>query len=328
MIDISICMVSLNCWPVLQDCLESLRASSSSVSHEIIIVDNGSTDGIAAWLLENYPDVKFVENGRNAGFTRGTNQAIALSSGRFLLWLNTDTILRPDSLAKLVEWMDAKPRTGIVGPKVLNPDGGFQPQCRRGLPTPLASLSYYLHLDRLWPNNPALGQYLQTHLPIDQPCQVAAVSGCCLLARREVYTQIGPLDEEIFAFGEDIDWCVRAENAGWEVWYNPESVITHLKGQGGVHSKPFGKIRGMHHGMWVFYRKHLRAKYSWPVSWLMTPLVIGGIAVSFGFASLRVWASRLRPSRQSPRGEQTLQTLGEIGTAQENAQITVRTDQK
>ena len=125
MIDISICMVSLNCWPVLQDCLESLRVSGSNVSHEIIIVDNGSTDEIAEHLREQYPDVKFVENGRNVGFTRGTNQAIALSSGRFLLWLNTDTILRPDSLVKLVEWMDSSPRTGIVGPKVLNPDGGF-----------------------------------------------------------------------------------------------------------------------------------------------------------------------------------------------------------
>jgi len=299
MTDISICMVSLNCWPVLQDCLKSLRASDPSVSHEIIIVDNGSTDGIGERLREQYPEVKFIENGRNAGFTRGTNQGIELSSGRFLLWLNTDTILQNDSLARLVAWMDNSPRRGIVGPKVLNPDGSFQPQCRRGLPTPLASLSYYLHLDRIWPNNPALGQYLLTHLPVDQPCRVAAVSGCCLMARRAVYEQIGSLDEEIFAFGEDIDWCVRAGKAGWEVWYDPHSVITHLKGQGGVHSKPFGKVWGMHYGMWVFYRKHLRENYPWPVSWLVSLLVMAGITASLGFSLLRVWASRLR--RKPPR---------------------------
>ena len=300
MTDVSICMVSLNCWSVLENCLASLRASDPSVSHEIIIVDNSSTDGIGERLHAHYPEVQFIENGYNAGFTRGTNQAIALSTGRFVLWLNTDTILQPDSLARMVEWMDNSPRTGIVGPKVLNPDGSFQPQCRRGLPTPLASLSYYLRLDRIWPKNALLGQYLLTHLPIDQPCRVAAVSGCCLLARREVSQQIGPLDEEIFAFGEDIDWCVRAEKAGWEVWYDPHSTIIHLKGQGGVHSKPFRKVWGMHHGMWVFYRKHLRPRYPWPLSWLVTPLVIVGIIASFGLASLRVWASRLRQTRKTP----------------------------
>lgn len=304
--DVSIAMVSLNCWNVLKDCLDSLRASDPSVTHEIIIIDNGSTDGIGERLRAQYPDVRFVENGQNAGFTRGTNQGTALSTGRYLLWLNTDTILRPDSLARLVEWMDGSPRTGIVGPKVLNPNGSFQPQCRRGLPTPLASLAYYLHLDRLWPNSPALGQYLLTYLPIDQPCRVAAVSGCCLLARREVYAQIGPLDEEIFAFGEDIDWCVRAAQAGWEVWYDPHSVITHLKGQGGVHAKPFGKVWGMHHGMWVFYRKHLRGQYRWPLSWLVTPLVVTGIAASFALSSLRVWASRLRRGRKTPAPSPTL----------------------
>lgn len=301
MTDISICMVSLNCWPVLQDCLASLCVSDPSVSYEIIIVDNGSIDGIGERLRTQYPQVKFIENGYNAGFTRGTNQAIELSKGRFLLWLNTDTILEPDSLVGLIKWMDNSPRSGIVGPKVMNPDGGFQPQCRRGLPTPLASLSYFLGLDRLWPRNATLGQYLLTHLPIDKPCRVAAVSGCCLLARREVYEQIGPLDEEIFAFGEDIDWCLRAEQAGWEVWYNPQSVITHLKGQGGVHSKPYRKVRGMHHGMWIFYRKHLRARYPWPFSWIVTPLVAGGIIGSFGLAILRVWLSHLRRGpKQTP----------------------------
>jgi hypothetical protein len=295
MMDISICMVSLNCWAVLKDCLESLRDSRPNLTYEIIIVDNGSTDNTVQQIERNFPDVRLIRNGYNAGFTKATNQAIEQSTGRYLLWLNTDTILRPGSLDQLLQFMERTPRAGIVGPKVLNPDGTFQPQCKRGMPTPLASLCYMLGLHRIWPQNPRLGQYLLTHLPVDQTSRVDAVSGCCLLARREVWEQIGPLDEQIFAFGEDIDWCVRAKQAGWQVWYYPASSIVHLKGQGGVHSKPYHKAWGMHHGMWIFYRKHLMAHYAWPI----TGLVWLGVWSKFILASVAIWARRRVRSRLS-----------------------------
>jgi GT2 family glycosyltransferase len=292
MVDTSICMVSLNCWTVLKPCLESLRDSRPGVSYEVIIVDNGSTDGTPEHVERSFPDVQMIRNGYNAGFTKATNQAIVKSSGRYILWLNTDTILKPGSLDKLHQFMEQRPQVGIAGPKVLNPDGTFQPQCKRGLPTPLASLSYMLGLHKIWPNNPRLGQYLLTHLPVDQASKVDAVSGCCLMARRAVWEQIGPLDEQIFAFGEDLDWCVRAKQAGWEVWYYPASAIVHLKGQGGVHSKPYHKAWGMHHGMWIFYRKHLMQQYAWPV----TGLVWLGVWGKFILASALIWLRRsVRP---------------------------------
>ncbi|MDP9310837.1 MAG: glycosyltransferase family 2 protein [Chloroflexota bacterium] len=292
MVDISVCMVSLNCLGVLKDCLGSLYATQPSISFEIILVDNASTDGTVDFVRNHYPQIRVIENTRNVGFTKATNQAIAASSGRYLLWLNTDTILEPDSLVKLHDFMQAHPQAGIVGPKVLNRDGSFQPQCKRGLPTPLASLCYMLRVDRVFPNSRWAGQYLLTYLPIDTANRVDAVSGCCLLARRNVWDQIGPLDEHIFAFGEDVDWCVRADNAGWEVWYYPASIITHLKGQGGVHSKPYHKAWGMHHGMWVFYRKHLLAHYSWAV----TSLVWLGIWTKLGCTSVLIWMQRtVRP---------------------------------
>lgn len=284
MVDISLCMVALNCWAVLKECLESLQASQPTVSYEVIIVDNGSTDGTVAQLQTFFPAVRLIENGYNAGFTKATNQAIAQSVGRYILWLNTDTILRPGSLDTLHRFMEHTPRAGIVGPKVVNPDGSFQPQCKRGMPTPSAALCYLLGLDTIWPQHPRIGQYLLTHLPIDRASQVDAVSGCCLLARRAVWESVGSLDEAIFAFGEDIDWCVRARGAGWEVWYNPASVIVHLKGQGGVHVKPYHKLWGMHRGMWIFYRKHLMAQYAWPVTGLVwiavwSKLVLSGAAI-------------------------------------------------
>lgn len=254
------------------------------------MVDNASTDGTVELTRKQFPEVQIIENDRNVGFTRATNQAIERSSGEYLLWLNTDTLLREDSLQALVDFLDHHPRAGIVGPKVLNSDGTFQPQCKRGMPTPSASLFYFTRLDRLFPYHPRVGQYLLRHLSPDQAHQIDAVSGCCLMGRRAVWEQIGPLDEAIFAFGEDIDWCVRAHRAGWEVWYYPGSVIVHLKGQGGVHSKPFKKARGMHEGMWIFYRKHLMANYA-P---LITALVLLGISASFLLTCVGIILRRLR----------------------------------
>jgi len=296
-VDISLCMVTLNCWAVLEDCLESLEKVEAGVSHEVILVDNASSDGTAERLRGRFPWVRLVENRRNVGFTRATNQAIELSSGRYILWLNPDTLLRPDSLRRMWEFLEAHPEAGIVGPKVLNADGSFQPQCRRGLPTPSASLFYMLGLHRIWPASPRFGAYLMTHLPVDEPTPVTAVSGCCLMARREVWEGIGRLDEDIFGFGEDVEWCVRARKAGWEVWYRPESVIVHLKGHGGVQSRPFHKVWGIHQAMWVFYRKHLKAGYGWPI----TALVFLGVASSLLLSTFAVFGRRLIALGRAPR---------------------------
>jgi len=288
--DISICMVSLNCWGVLKNCIDSLPASIAPFTYEVIIVDNASSDDTVAKVKAcGISQVQLLQNDRNVGFTKATNQAIDLSSGRYILWLNTDTILNPNVLCQLYQYLEENPRVGIVGPKVLNADGTFQPQCRRGLPTPWASLAHLLRLDRLWPRHAGIGQYLLSYLPVDQACQVNAVSGCCLMARRQVWNDIGPLDEDYFGFGEDIDWCTRAKKAGWEVWYYPKSVIVHLKGQGGVHAKPYHKVWGIHQAMRMFYFKHLKADYSW----FVTGLVYGAIWAAFVISGTMVWLRQI-----------------------------------
>jgi GT2 family glycosyltransferase len=285
---ISICMVSLNAWEVLRACLNSLGQGAPGMEYDIIVVDNASSDGTPERLRAGFPYVRLIRNDRNVGFTRANNQAIAVSKGDYLLWLNTDTILRPDTVSGLASFLELHPKAGVVGPKVLNPDGTFQSQCRRSLPTPLASLLYMLKLDRFFPENRLAGRYLMSHLPVDQANQVDSVSGCCLMTRREVLNAIGPLDEDFFGFGEDIDWCVRAKNAGWEVWYFPGSEIIHLKGQGGVHSRPYHKVWGIHQAMWVFYKKHLRVRYRWPVTALVWLGMIGGLVLS----TTGLWARR------------------------------------
>jgi GT2 family glycosyltransferase len=281
---ISICMVSLNCWNVIKPCLESLQSSQPLIDYEVIIVDNASSDGTPEQIDKHFPSYRLIKNKKNVGFTRATNQCVALSSGEYILWLNTDTILKPDSLHKLWQFLERNPKAGIAGPKVLNSDGTFQYQCRRGMPTPSAAMFYILRFHHWWPNNVKIGRYLLTYMSTDSPAQVDAISGCCLMAKHRVWEDIGPLDENIFGFGEDIDWCVRARKAGWEVWYYPESVIVHLKGLGGGHSKPYHKIWGIHQAMWVFYRKHLLHQYPFFIAWL----VWIGVWSSFIFSTIRI----------------------------------------
>lgn len=290
---LSICMVSFNCLDVIGDCLDSLERSFFQ-DFEIIVADNGSTDGTLEFLRPR-ADIRLIENGYNAGFTKGTNQGIVAGSGEYILWLNTDTVLEPDSLGAMVAFLDSHPAAGVVGPRVLNPDGSFQPQCKRGMPTPLASLSYTLGLDKRFPHHQTLAGYLLRYIPDTDTAIVAGVSGCCLMARRSVWETIGPLDEEMFAFGEDLEWCVRAGKAGWQVWYYPGSTIVHLKGQGGAHSRPYKKIKAMHDCMWIFYRKHLQQDYPAPV----TLAVRAGIRASYAASMAKVWLSRQLNGKRS-----------------------------
>jgi len=289
---LAICMVSFNCLAVIKDCLDSLDRSDFR-DFEVVVVDNGSVDGTLEFLRPR-TDLTLIENGYNAGFTKGTNQGIAATTGEYVMWLNTDTILEPDSLGALVRFLDEHPKAGVVGPRVLNADGSFQPQCKRGLPTPMASLCYALGLDRVFPHNHTIAGYLMRYSPDTVAAEVAGVSGCCLLARRSVHEEIGPLDEEMFAFGEDVEWCVRAKEHGWQVWYYPGSQIVHLKGQGGAHARPYKKVRAMHDCMWIFYRKHLSPKYPR----IVTALVHGGIKASLAASLSKVWlAKRLAAAR-------------------------------
>lgn len=282
--NISICIVTLNCAHVIRTCLDSI-AASEGVQAEIVIVDNASIDDTVAIIEKGYPHVKLIRNKSNVGFSIATNQGIRASSSELVLWLNPDTILRPDSLAQLAQFLVNTPAAGIVGPKVLNEDGSFQPQCKRGQQTPLTALMHLTGLGRLLPRLPGANEYLLGHLSPDLPHQVTSVSGCCLLARRTLAEQIGLLDEAIFGFGEDVDWCVRTAKAGWQVWYRPESVITHLKGQGGAHSQPYRKAWALHQAMWIFYRKHLQANYS-PIATLLFRLGLWG---SLGLSYSRIW---------------------------------------
>jgi GT2 family glycosyltransferase len=192
------CIVTYQTKDYLRQCLDSIRRCDFQFTYEIVIVDNASSDGTVGMIREEYPEVTFIENNQNLGYTKPMNQALQASHGQYLVQLNPDTLIIEGSFQKLVGYMDSNPQVGICGPKVLNRDGSFQSPCRRGEPRPLAVLGYFFKLGKLFPKNRALNEYLLSYLDVDEINLVAAVSGSCMVIRREVVDQIGYLDELFF----------------------------------------------------------------------------------------------------------------------------------
>jgi GT2 family glycosyltransferase len=268
LVDISVCIVTYQARNWLRACLESLNKNTYLRELEIIVVDNGSKDGVGELLASDYPDVIFFRNEANTGFTRPMNQALQAGSGKYLLQLNPDTLLLPGSLDRLFDFMENHLDVGICTPKVINPDGSLQKQCRRGDPRPLAVIGYFSGLSRLFPKNKILGGYLLDYLDEDTTTPVDNVSGSCMFIRREVIERIGYLDEIFFAYQEDADFCYRARQAGWKIYYVAETQIVHYGGQGGSRVEPFRSTIEWHRSYWRYYNKHLARDYFFLLNWL------------------------------------------------------------
>jgi GT2 family glycosyltransferase len=291
MLDLSICIVTLNACDYLSNCLRSIYHQSahfqsegmdsglespstqlppavlSKLNFELIIVDNSSTDQTIQMLQADFPGARLIVNDTNTGFTRPINQALRMSSGQYKLVLNPDTIILPGALDELVEFMNFHPEVGICGPKVLNRDGSMQKACRRGVSRPWAAISYFTGLSRLFPKSKFFGGYLLNYLDEDATHEVDGVSGSCMLIRREVIEQIGYFDERFFAYQEDADYCFQAKKAGWKILYLPQSQIVHYGGQGGSRVQPYRSIYEWHRSYYHYYRKNLARDYFFLFNW-------------------------------------------------------------
>jgi GT2 family glycosyltransferase len=265
--DLSICIVTYFAKDLLKDCLQSLR-ENTRLDYEVIVVDNGSMDGIDQMLQQEFPGVKFLATDTNLGYTSPMNQALRKAKGRCLLQLNPDTLILPQALDKLVEFLDTHPEAGICGPKVLNRDRSLQKPCRRGESTPWAVLTYFLGLSTLFPKSKLFGQYLLNYMDENQTHLVAGISGSCMLIRQAVIDQIGYLDERFFAYQEDADYCFRARHSGWKVYYVPTAQIVHFGGYGGSRVHPYRSIYEWHKSYFYYYKKNLAKKYFFLFNWL------------------------------------------------------------
>ncbi|WP_336762907.1 glycosyltransferase family 2 protein [Paenibacillus sp. USHLN196] len=291
MVDASIIIVNYNTRQLTLDCLESVYASITSYSYEVIVIDNASRDDSVQAIREAYPQVQLIANSNNTGFAKANNQGMKATKARYILLLNSDTVVQPDTLHTMVAFMDRHPEMGASGCKVILPDGSLDKACKRGFPTPSASFYYAFGISRMFPDRPKFNQYQLGHLSPDDEYPVDCLVGAFILVRRETIDQVGGLDETFFMYGEDIDWCYRIKEAGWGIFYYPRTYIVHYKG-GSARRKPLKITYEFHRAMWVFHRKHYAKKYN-----LLTNTAVWvGISLKFTLSLLRSKLSL--PSRQ------------------------------
>ncbi len=256
--DISITICSWNTLEDTRACLQSLREAKDEGSFEVVVVDNASEDGSADMVESEFPEFVLLRQYTNLGFTGGHNLAIEQAKGRDVALLNSDTVVHPGAIRTIIAYMGAHPETGVVGPKLLNPDGSLQMSCRR-FPNPVAAAFRNTWLGRMFPNNRYVREYLMADFEHDQPREVDWVSGAALFIRREVIEKIGLLDDEFFMYCEDVDYCKRTWDAGFKVVYLPDAVITHAIGKSSD-QVPNRMIARFHLSMLRYYRKHVVSK--------------------------------------------------------------------
>jgi GT2 family glycosyltransferase len=265
-----IVIVSWNVRELLAQCLTSVAAAVEGLSIKTVVVDNDSADGSADMVREQFPEVELISSGENLGFAKANNRVLKNLSGqsRQFLLLNPDTVVSPDTFRNMIEFMDSHPSAGIVGCKVIKPDGTLDWACKCSYIYP--SLMFYraLGLDRRFPNSRRFGRYQLTYLDPNEIHEVDSVTGAFMMIRSECLEQIGFLDESFFMYSEDSEFCYRAKAAGWKIFYVPTSTIVHHKG--GSSAKASGRmIYHWYSGTWRLYKKHLAASYSFPVNALV-----------------------------------------------------------
>jgi GT2 family glycosyltransferase len=247
--DLSIILVCWNNKEYLEPCLNSLYGAGLSSKFDVVVVDNGSTDGSQEMLHQKFPQAKIIQNDHNVGLGRASNQGIEATCGRYILLLNNDTLVNGPSLDSMVEFLDAHPKAAAVGGKLLNPDGSFQAGYA-DFSTLAEEFLITTHLGELiWDGFPSHGD-------VDGVKEVGWLSSACLLLRREALDQVGLLDETYFIYGDEADLQYRLNQAGWKVYYLPSATTVHY---GGRSMDRWRRRKMVYRGKMLFYKKNYGA---------------------------------------------------------------------
>lgn len=277
---LSMVIVSWNVRNDLRACLESLR-QNAEVPHEVIVIDNASRDDTVPMLQADFPAVRLIANSDNRGFAAANNQGLQIAQGPLLMLLNPDTLVPPGGLRVLVDFANAHPEAGVVGPRLLNSDGSLQPSCRR-FPTVWAAFFRHTIFGRWFPNVHWMREYLMCDWGHDEPREVDWLSGAAMLIARAAYEQIGGLDESFYWGSEDVDYCYRMHQAGWKVLYTPTPAIVHAVGRS-TDQVIIPTIIRTHRSMQRLYTKHLARNA------VSRALVTAGIWVRAFLLIITVW---------------------------------------
>lgn len=270
-LDLSIVVLNYNGQFWLKKLLPTLKQNylnHSKYRVELIVVDNGSTDDSVKLMRTDFRWATLIESGRNGGFAFGNNAAIRNSVARYVMLLNSDTEFLPDAqsdLDQLINYLDEHQTAAVVAPRLELSDGSLDPASHRGEPTPWASFCYFTGLSKLFPKSKFFAQYHQTYKNLSETHSIDACSGAAMMVRSSAIKKVGLLDEDFFMYAEDLDWCKRFRDAGYQVVFYPHVKIIHHKYKSGIKSsnKKTSSITQQHFykTMLQYYDKHYKDKY-------------------------------------------------------------------
>lgn len=282
---ISAIIVNWNGGALILQAIGALIRSAEGLNLEIIVIDNASTDGSPDRIADAFSQVCLMRMQSNLGFCRANNQALKIAKGKAVLLLNPDAIPEGQAIKELYEYLMNHPDVGVVGPRLLFPDGSLDAACRRHSKTISTYIYKVLMLDTLFKKSPRFGRYNITYLDQEILTEVDSVSGACLLVKREALNDIGTyMDERFFMYCEDEDWCCRIKQAGWKIVYYPRAIVWHYKGNTSSRH-PRWRVRlhvtyHWHRSVWIFHEKHLAPKYNWVINAFVycSIIAVGAIA--------------------------------------------------
>lgn len=280
--DLSVIIVNYNTKDLLGKLLFSIRKSKlGNYQKETIVVDNASKDHSVIEVQKIYPDVNLIINQQNLGFAKANNQGIKRAKGKYILFLNSDTILPDNTLKIMLDFMEENPRFAASTCKVELTNGKVDPACHRGFPTPWAAFTYFIGLEKLFPKIKILSHYHQFWKDLNSLHEVEAISGAFFMIRRSALNKVGIFDERFFIYAEDIDLCYRLKLMGELIAYNPHTKIIHYKTSSGRKINKSTKItqndrkirertsKYFFETMRLFYDKHYRDRYPLFLRWLI-----------------------------------------------------------
>jgi GT2 family glycosyltransferase len=273
MADISIIIVNYNVKHFLDQCLRSVETAKEGMDIETWVVDNDSIDGSVDHVRTHFPDVKLIANTQNVGFAKANNQAIRKSAGKYVLLLNPDTIIEQQTLKHCYNFMEAAAECGALGVKMIDGEGKFLPESKRGFPTPFTSLMRLTGLSRLFPGSRVFNRYNLGYLSEDETHEIDVLCGAFMFIRKDVLDKVGLLDEDFFMYGEDIDLSYRIQTAGHKIFYLPETTIIHFKGESTKKSS-LKYYSTFYRAMAIFATKHYGGKRINPFLWLINTAIL------------------------------------------------------
>ena len=251
---LSVVIVKYNVKHFLEQCLCSLEQAAAGVDHEVIVVDNASTDGSTEYITSRFPDIKWMACRENNGFSKGNNIAIAQAKGEFILLLNPDTIVTKEAIEGCVEFMETHADAGACGVYMQRTDGTFAPESRRALPTPFVAFCKMSGLSSLFPKSRKFGRYYMQYLNKEEITPIEIISGAYMMLRRSTIEKTGTLDESFFMYGEDIDLSYRILKEGYSNYYLPHRIL-HYKGES-TNKSTYRYVHTFYRAMQLFFKKH------------------------------------------------------------------------